>query len=109
MAGINYINEQKYSRPLKFNSDAKPKNMIHYIKCIQPYFDLCWDGLKPFEVRKNDRNYNEGDTVYIQLYDPIKNEFGDRAIKATILYVLRNYADIKEGHVVFSYKIEELI
>jgi len=109
MAGINYVNEQEYSRPLKFNSDNKQNPMTHYIKCIQPYFDLCWGGLKPFEVRENDRNYNEGDEIYLELYDPIKKEYGDRIVRGTILYVLKDYPTIKDGNVVFSYRIDQLI
>jgi hypothetical protein len=34
----------------------------HLLKVIPPYFDALADGTKPFEVRKNDRAYQTGDT-----------------------------------------------
>ena len=37
--------------------------MEHVIKILEPYADAIVEGRKKFEVRKNDRGYNAGDTV----------------------------------------------
>lgn len=37
--------------------------MIHKLKCIQPYFNEVANGVKDFEVRKDDRNYQVGDRL----------------------------------------------
>jgi len=36
---------------------------VHELKLQQPYFNDVWNGLKDFEVRKNDRNYKVGDRL----------------------------------------------
>lgn len=39
---------------------------VHDLKCIPPYFDDILAGRKPFEVRKNDRNYEVGDHLRLR-------------------------------------------
>jgi hypothetical protein len=39
--------------------------MIHWLKTDQPFFDAIWDGDKTFEIRKNDRNFAEGDLLIL--------------------------------------------
>jgi len=36
---------------------------VHTLKCWAPYFDAIADGLKTFEMRRNDRDYRVGDTL----------------------------------------------
>ncbi len=43
----------------------------HTLKVQPPYFDALLDGSKPFEVRRNDRAYQKGDTVLLVAYDGI--------------------------------------
>lgn len=38
----------------------------HELKTINPYFDMVWHGLKTFEVRLNDRNFKEGDKLWLK-------------------------------------------
>ena len=49
---------------------AQPKRAIHYLKCWPEHFDQTVKGLKPFEVRKNDRDYRVGDQVVMYEWDP---------------------------------------
>jgi len=37
--------------------------MHHDLKSIEPHYSNVIEGIKPFEIRKNDRNYQTGDTV----------------------------------------------
>ncbi len=37
--------------------------MLHKLKIKKEYYELVRNGMKPFEIRKNDRNYQTGDFV----------------------------------------------
>ncbi len=37
-------------------------NRIHLVKCWPDFFDALRSGEKPFDLRKNDRGYQKGDT-----------------------------------------------
>ncbi len=41
----------------------------HDLKIEPKYFDAVWSGKKPFEIRKNDRDFKEGDQVTLREYD----------------------------------------
>ena len=43
--------------------------MIHVLKVIPPYFDALADGSKTFEVRRNDRGFQCGDTLELMEWD----------------------------------------
>lgn len=45
----------------------------HDLKTIQPYFDDLASGRKTFEVRRNDRAFQAGDTVILREYNPRGN------------------------------------
>jgi ParB family chromosome partitioning protein len=81
----------------------------HYLKIVQPYFKECWDSLKTFEVRKNDRDFQKGDIVYLQEYDAEKNTYSGNKLRCTILYVLREFTSLEKGYVVFSFRIDQFI
>lgn len=50
--------------------------IIHYIKCVQPFFEMVWNGDKPFEIRENDRAYQANHNVVQSEYNP---QFPDAA------------------------------
>jgi hypothetical protein len=45
--------------------------MTHNIKIESQYFERVLDGTKTFEIRKNDRGYQSGDTVNLIEVDSI--------------------------------------
>lgn len=53
---------------------------IHEVKLHAKYFDLVLEGKKRAEFRKNDRNYERGDTLilheWVQGADESPNDFG---------------------------------
>jgi len=58
----------------------------HKLKTWPVYFDAIWDGLKSFEVRKDDRNFKEGDILFLEEYDPERDEYSGCKIVAEIVY-----------------------
>lgn len=73
---------------------------IHEIKLLKEYAKPKQLGLKPFEIRKNDRNYQVGDLIrYIIPDDEHLNKMFERTLYQ-ILYIT-DYEQ-KDGYVVFS-------
>lgn len=60
----------------------------HTIKCIPPYFDHIESGLKTFELRRNDRDYQVGDTLRLVEYRPDWNNYTGRELRRRVTYVL---------------------
>lgn len=82
--------------------------MHHELKILPPYFEAVIDGRKTFEIRKDDRGFQSGDTVTLREYDPgnkgyYRSEeemYTKRKYNATIGYV--SAYEQKPGWVVFS-------
>ena len=49
--------------------------MKHTLKTHPAMFRACRDGVKPFEVRKDDRAFQTGDVVQLTYYDPDAGAF----------------------------------
>ena len=84
--------------------------MQHELKIYPPYFQAVLDGDKTFEIRKDDRGFQKGDTVILKEYDiehrgryiPEEERYTGREYCATIGYVT-SFAQ-QPGYVVFSLK-----
>lgn len=67
--------------------------MIHSLKTAPKFFDAVEDGIKNFEVRKNDRDYKVGDVLELYKYpDANDTDF----IKRRITYII-THEDFPEG------------
>ena len=71
---------------------------IHELKIWPIYFEAVSNGSKTFEVRKNDRNYLEGDRVILREWNPDTEKFTMRQMSFKIGYVFPFIG----GQVVFS-------
>lgn len=47
----------------------------HLLKTVNPYFQHIYDGVKTFDYRKNDRNFQTGDYLVLVEYDKEIEEF----------------------------------
>lgn len=65
----------------------------HYLKTWPLYFAAVWRGQKQFEVRKNDRNFQKGDVLILEEWDPDTKEYCGRSVRAIVTYVLENSED----------------
>lgn len=70
----------------------------HHLKTWPEPFDAVWKGLKPFEIRKNDRAYQVGDTLMLQEWYPNNETWGERIITASVKYMLDGFG-LKDGYV----------
>ena len=71
----------------------------HILKILPEFFQLVQDRTKTFEIRPNDRDYRNGDTVKLREYDsdrPESERLNDRT------YVVITEFLQKPGSVVFS-------
>lgn len=75
----------------------------HELKCHPNFFRRVADGTKPFEIRKNDRDFQVGDIVILKEYDP---EVGwpDHGSYATLQRVITYVTDFAQvnGYVVLG-------
>jgi ASC-1-like (ASCH) protein len=77
--------------------------MTHELKCWPEYFDAIYIGEKKFEVRKNDRNYQVGDSLYLQEWSPQFQSYTGRMLVLQVTYILQGgQFGIEEGYVVMS-------
>jgi hypothetical protein len=73
---------------------------IHELKTINPYFTDVWDANKEFEIRKDDRNFELGDILWLREYDTGANTYSGRHILAEVSYILPagEFEGLSEGY-----------
>ena len=72
--------------------------MHHELKIWPPYYEAVSDGRKTFEVRRNDRGFQAGDTVELKRWDPKTERYTGEQLTYRIGYVL----PVDTERVVFS-------
>lgn len=82
------------------------EKQLHELKIYPKYFDAVLNGSKLFEIRKNDRNFNVGDNIFLREWDNIK--YSGRTILAEITYILNdNFVGLADGYVAFGIKVND--
>ena len=76
--------------------------MRHELKILPQYYDDCVDGIKTFELRKDDRNYQVDDTLVLKEWNG--KEFTGRSYPFLITYVLRDVPQygLQKGFVIIG-------
>ena len=76
--------------------------MLHKVKLLSGFYQAVIDGIKPFEIRYNDRNYRKGDDI-------IFNEWKDDAYTGRLCCaVIKDVFDIgflMPGYVAFTFQL----
>jgi len=75
---------------------------IHFLKTVQPYFDLVGSKAKKFEVRFNDRNYCSKDILILAEFDAMNQRYSGIYSLVTVDYVLNDKDFCKRGFVIMS-------
>ena len=60
---------------------------VHELKTVPPYFARVLDGTKTFEVRRDDRGFRPGDTLWLREWTG--REFTGRSIHKRVVYMFR--------------------
>lgn len=85
----------------------------HVLKVVPPYMDALLDGSKTFEVRRNDRGFQRGDTLVLWEMLPGKctafpcDQCAPRSVEAEVTYVYGGdprFGDWPAGTVVLGIK-----
>lgn len=80
--------------------------MTHELKTWPEYYDAVVSGQKTFEVRKSDREFSAGDTLFLQCYDPETAAYMGQQIEVKVTYILRGGAfGVQDGYVVMGIRI----
>ena len=83
----------------------KGGQMIHQIKISNQFFDDVQSGKKNFELRKDDREYQVGDTLFMrEIADGILT---GRTIQVKVIYKLTGYVGLESGYCILG--IERLV
>lgn len=64
--------------------------MIHELKCWPPHFQDIIEGSKRFELRYDDRNFKEGDVLFLREYDPNNDSYTMRSFKVRVIHLTRD-------------------
>ena len=59
----------------------------HRVKIFPSYFEAQVNNSKNFEIRKNDRNYQVGDLLLLEEYDPTTENYTGREVHCLITYM----------------------
>lgn len=83
--------------------------MEHNLKIWPPFFDRVVFGQKPWELRKNDRDFQVNDTLVLREWLPETKEFTGRRVECLVTYVLSGPAfGLPEGYCIMSLTVQIL-
>lgn len=75
----------------------------HELKIKPQYFKDVISGLKTFEVRKNDRNFEVGDIITLREFE--NGKFTGKSINVEIVYILNDEEYCKESYGVLGFRL----
>jgi hypothetical protein len=77
----------------------------HELKCWPEYFQPLIDGVKTFELRLNDRNYQIGDVLSQREWDPATHQYTGRACVCEVLYILEGTSHLAPGYCAMGVRV----
>ncbi|VTU44903.1 DUF3850 domain-containing protein [Variovorax sp. RA8] len=85
--------------PAAVPAQAPPARRIHELKTDPEVFQASWDGLKTFEIRVNDRDFQVGDSLYLLETEHTGEEmragaplvYTGRTLRKVVSHVLTGY------------------
>jgi len=66
---------------LAIEPQAGRERKLHRLKTLTHFYNAVMIGLKPFEVRYNDRDFQVGDFLLLQEYDPENDSYGRETMR----------------------------
>lgn len=81
---------------------------IHLLKCWPEFYARLENGQKPFELRKNDRDFQTGDVLVVAEYIPSEDKLTGKNLRFSITYVLKGpWGGLAEGWAILGIKKEQ--
>lgn len=86
----------------------------HVLKIWPEYYDAVANGIKTFEIRKNDRDFKIGDTIRLREYNSAMEteidaeRYTGRDIKVCVVYMLTSMdypSGIPEGYCILGIRV----
>ena len=86
--------------------EKETTGVVHNLKIEPTHFGDVLMQTKTFEIRRNDRNFQVGDTIYLNEY--YKGEFTGSYVKGAIRYIFYGGEyGLNKDYCVFSFEITE--
>jgi len=85
------------------------KLIYHKLKIIPPYYDDVVNGIKKFELRKDDREFKVGDYIILKEFIPEKAQYSGRECKVKIKYKLSEIIGLLEGYCILGITFKEIL
>lgn len=95
--------EQEEKRQSLPSDTQETGQKVHQIRLAKPYFDDVANGIKTFELQKNDRGYKKGDILEMMEFADGKNT--GRMVKVLVTYILEDYTGIEDGYCIMATKL----
>ncbi len=76
--------------------------MTHELKIQPQYFKDVMLGLKRFEIRFNDRNYQVGDTLILNEFNPNTKRYTGEQVTRKIDYILNDVDGLEPDYVILQ-------
>jgi hypothetical protein len=80
--------------------------MTHRLKTWPAFFRLVEQGVKPFEYRKNDRDYKAGDTLVLCEFSPYSKTYLGGEIEAEVLSVIDSCPGLPDGYCIMGIRVK---
>ena len=74
-------------------------NKIHELKVKPVYFEAVKEGIKTFELRRDDRNFKVGDILLLR---ESEHQYSGRKIKKKVIYILKEIEGIEIGYCILA-------
>lgn len=90
--------------------NAEGAKLLHFVKIYEMYADDVLNGRKTFEVRKNDRDYREGDKIIFTVVDNMGENEVPHALTGIvyeITYVIEDVLGLQEGYAVLGIRRDD--
>ncbi len=77
---------------------------IHTLKTWCNVYQATKDGIKTFEIRRNDRNFKTGDILVLQEYNPDRKEYTGEVCAFVVTYMLQGVFGLPKDMCAMSIK-----
>lgn len=76
---------------------------IHFVKQWPEYHERTLKGLKPWEIRLNDRSFEPGDQVVQEEWNPTTQAYTGSWVQGTITFLMVGVMGLKDDYCCFTF------